>query len=45
MIALFATANTALITLIVGSRVLYAMGRDGDLPAPIASVLAGRRTP
>jgi len=25
--------------------VLYAMGRDGDLPAPIASVLAGRRTP
>jgi len=44
-IALFATANTALITLIVGSRMLFAMARDGDLPASLARVLPRRETP
>jgi amino acid transporter len=34
-IALFATANTALITLIVTSRMLFGMARAGDLPAPL----------
>jgi amino acid transporter len=44
-IALFATANTVLITLIATSRLGYAMARDGDLPASLASLLSGRRTP
>jgi APA family basic amino acid/polyamine antiporter len=44
-IALFATANTALITLIVGSRMLFAMARDGDLPGSLARVLPQRQTP
>jgi amino acid transporter len=44
-IALFATANTALITLIVGSRMLFAMARAGDLPGSLARVLPRRQTP
>jgi basic amino acid/polyamine antiporter, APA family len=43
--ALFATATTALITLISISRLLFAMGRDGDMPAVLAAVLPGRKTP
>jgi amino acid transporter len=44
-IALFATANTALAAIISGSRVLYAMAGERELPPPIAAVLPGRRTP
>ena len=41
-IALFATTNTALVNLIMGSRVLYGMGDDGWIPRSFARV--GRRT-
>lgn len=44
-IALFATANTALIALVAGSRMLFGIARDGELPAAAARVLPGRRTP
>lgn len=44
-IALFATANTALITLIVGSRMLYGMAKAGDLPRPLSFLHSERRTP
>lgn len=44
-IALFSTANTALITLIVGSRLLYSMADQGDMPALLGRTLPGRRTP
>jgi amino acid transporter len=44
-VALFATANTALIALVAGSRMLFGIAREGDLPAAAASVLPGRRTP
>ena len=45
LIALFATANTVLITLIVCARMMYGMARSGSLPAPLARVQAKRRTP
>ncbi|MBL9014881.1 MAG: amino acid permease [Myxococcales bacterium] len=44
-IALFATANTAMAALISGSRILYAMAREGRLPAALARVGVARRTP
>jgi amino acid transporter len=44
-IALFSTANTALITLVVGSRLLYGMADQGDLPAFFGRTLPRRRTP
>jgi APA family basic amino acid/polyamine antiporter len=44
-IALFATANTALASLLSGSRLLYGMARGGDLPRPLAAVLPARKTP
>jgi APA family basic amino acid/polyamine antiporter len=44
-IALFSTANTALITLVVGSRLLYGMADQGDLPALFGRTLSSRRTP
>jgi APA family basic amino acid/polyamine antiporter len=44
-IALFSTGNTALITLVVSSRILLAMAREGDLPRAFGAVLPGRRTP
>ncbi len=44
-IALFATANTVLITLIATSRVAFSMGRDGGMPSALAQLLPGRRTP
>lgn len=51
-IALFSTANTVLVTMLVGSRMLYSIARSGDLPAflgrtkgkqhtPVAAVLVG----
>lgn len=45
VIALVATANTALISFIVGSRVLFGMARAGEMPRSFARTLPGRRTP
>ena len=44
-IALFATANTVLITLIATSRLAFSMGREGDLPAALSNLALGRQTP
>jgi amino acid transporter len=44
-IALFATANTVLITLIAASRLLFSMGRDGVIHHAFAVLTAGRQTP
>lgn len=44
-IALFSTANTALIGLIGASRVLYGMGYEKALPPVVAQVLPKHRTP
>lgn len=44
-IALFATANTVLITLIATSRLAFSLGRDGEIPGLFADVLKGRQTP
>lgn len=45
VIALFATANTVLITMIVGSRMMYGMAKDGSLPKQFAMVHSKRFTP
>ncbi|MGW4115507.1 APC family permease [Actinosynnema sp. NPDC004786] len=45
LVALVAVANGALLTGIMSSRLAYGMARDGLLPAPLARVLPGRRTP
>jgi len=44
-IALFSTANTALISLVVGSRLVYAMAEGGDLPRALGRTSPKRRTP
>lgn len=44
-IALFATANTVLITLIASSRVAFSMARDKEIPAVFARLLHMRQTP
>jgi basic amino acid/polyamine antiporter, APA family len=44
-IALFAVINGALINLIMASRLLYGMGRQGILPPQLSKVLPGRQTP
>lgn len=44
-VALFATANTALASLLSGSRVLYGIARGGDLPRRVGAVLGKRKTP
>jgi amino acid transporter len=44
-VALFATANTALIALLGASRVVYRMAKDGDLPKALGRVLSRRKTP
>jgi amino acid transporter len=44
-VALFATANTALITITAASRLLFSMARGGDAPPPLARTLAHRQTP
>lgn len=43
--ALFATASTALLSLVSVSRLLFAMGRDGALPAVLAKTARSRQTP
>ena len=45
IIALFATANTALLMMLASSRILYGMAKKKSLPAVIAYVHPGRRTP
>jgi APA family basic amino acid/polyamine antiporter len=44
-IALFATANTVLISLIATSRLAFSMGRDGEIPSIFSAVLPNRGTP
>ena len=44
-IALFALANGALINLIMASRLVYGMSREGILPGFFGRVHSGRRTP
>lgn len=44
-VALFSTANTALISLIGASRILYSMGNEGALPAMISKTVPKRKTP
>jgi APA family basic amino acid/polyamine antiporter len=44
-IALFATANTVLISLIATSRLAFAMARDREIPEVCARLLPGPRTP
>jgi basic amino acid/polyamine antiporter, APA family len=45
VIALFATANTVLITIIATSRVAFSMARDKEIPESLAGLLPVRRTP
>lgn len=44
-VAIFAVTNTALLNLIMGSRLVYGMARQGLLPAPLARIHPGRHTP
>jgi amino acid transporter len=44
-IALFATANTVLITVIATSRVAFSMARDKEIPSVFSGLLAARQTP
>jgi len=45
IIALLAISNTALMNMIMASRLLYGMAREGIVPRPLARVHARRRTP
>lgn len=44
-IALFATANTAMASIVSGSRVLFAMAEAKQLPRPLAAVASKHKTP
>ena len=44
-IAIFATANTVLISLIASSRLAFSMGRDGEIPSIFGTLLSVRDTP
>jgi APA family basic amino acid/polyamine antiporter len=44
-LSIFAVANTALINMLMASRLLYGMSRQEVLPRPLALLLTGRRTP
>jgi amino acid transporter len=44
-ITMFAVANTALINMLMASRLVYGMGREGVLPDAFGRVHPGRRTP
>jgi len=44
-IALFALANGALINMIMASRLMYGMSREGIVPGVFSKVLPGRQTP
>lgn len=45
VITMFAVANSALINMMMASRLIYGMAREGVLPAMLGKVHAGRRTP
>jgi len=45
VIALFATANTVLVALVVGSRMIYGMSKDSSFPKILSKVHRKRRTP
>jgi len=45
VITMFAVANSALINMLMASRLLYGMAREGVLPAALGRVHATRRTP
>ena len=44
-LAVFAVANTALINMLMASRLVYGMAKQNVLPRPLGRVLRGRRTP
>ena len=44
-LAVFAVANTALINMLMASRLIYGMARQAVLPRPLGKVLPTRRTP
>ncbi|MBN8935621.1 MAG: amino acid permease [Rhizobiales bacterium] len=44
-IAIFATANTVLITVVAGSRLAFSMARDGEIPSVFTALSPMRRTP
>ncbi|MCC3274756.1 APC family permease [Arthrobacter sp. zg-Y20] len=44
-LSIFAVANTALINMLMASRLLYGMARQDVLPRGLSLVLPGRRTP
>jgi APA family basic amino acid/polyamine antiporter len=44
-IALFATANTVLITMIATSRLAFSMARDNDIPSMFGQLMPARQTP
>lgn len=44
-IALFATANTALVSMLAASRVVFGIARDRELPQMFAAILSNRETP
>ncbi len=45
LISMFAVANSALINMLMASRLLYGMSRQRVLPPALGRVLEGRRTP
>jgi APA family basic amino acid/polyamine antiporter len=45
IITMFAVANSALINMLMASRLVYGMSREGVLPPVLGRVHAGRRTP
>jgi amino acid transporter len=45
VITMFAVANTALINMLMASRLVYGLGREGVLPPLLSKVHARRRTP
>jgi APA family basic amino acid/polyamine antiporter len=44
-VALFATANTALVSMLVASRMVFGIARENELPERLAAVLERRKTP
>ena len=44
-LTVFAVANTALINMLMASRLIYGMARQDVLPRSLSKVLPGRQTP
>ncbi len=45
IVALFSTANTVLVTLVTGSRLVYGMAGEGSLPRLLSKINRATRTP